>query len=88
MASFADSGIDADNTVPTVVVGDTSCTAVRASTCGFDFGLTVGASTVTLGTDVAVCDDAGLPAPHIIKAMPKEEADKRDENLMTTSPYA
>ena len=88
LASFADSGTGAANIVATVVVGVGSCTALRASTCCFGFGLTVGASTVTRGRDVAVCDNAGLPDPHIIKAMQKEGADTRDENLMTTSPYA
>jgi hypothetical protein len=88
LASFADSGIGAANTVPTVVVGAGSCTAPWAGTCCFGFGLTVGASTVMPGRDVAVCDNAGLPDPHIIKAMQKEGTDARDENLMTTSPYA
>ena len=87
LASFADSGADAANIVATVVVGVRSCTALRASACCFGFGLTVGASTVTLGRDVAVCENAGLPDPHMIKAMQKGGADTRDENLMTTSPY-
>lgn len=87
-ASFAESEIGAANIVPTLVIDVGLCTPGRASTCCFDFGRAVGGSTVTLGRVVAVCDNAGLPDPNIIKAIQKPGANTRAENLMTTSPCA
>lgn len=57
-ASFAESELGDTSIVPMVVAEEGWCIACRASACCFGFGLTVGASTVTLGRVVAVCDNA------------------------------